>query len=233
VFDDAAKVLYGSPYNSAILIKDDARGPGRLHLVHRGFSHGASIRSRFSELEGSDQTPPAETESSISVEAIAPYFVIPERLTPRPVIVPNVSASPLPQELLEIPRQMSCDSAAFIPVIREGQVVALLALGKSEQEKILPPFTMLTLGPYLNLIERMVMTLERIQTQQGTQRLLAELQTIWNISQKISGETNLDALFQEIHQQVESVMGEIYSEFHTWSKPEGNLKRLHTDWEKT
>jgi GAF domain-containing protein len=70
---------------------------------------------------------------------------------------------------------------------------------------------MQTLGPYINLIELMVMTVEKIQTQQGTQRRLAELQTMWNISQTISGETDLGTLFRVIHEQVEFVMGEINS----------------------
>ena len=211
VFDDAAKVLYGSPYNSAILMKDDALEPGKLHIVHRGFSQSSPKRSRISSLDSSDQTPTGDVETGISMDTIAPFFVSPEQLTPRPVIVTDINASPLPQELLEVPRQMGCDTVAFIPVLRAEQVVALLALGKSSMGITLPPFTMQTLGPYINLIELMVMALEKIQTKQGTQRILAELRTIWNISQTISEETNLGILFREIHKQVKTVMGELYS----------------------
>jgi GAF domain-containing protein/HAMP domain-containing protein len=211
VFDDAAKVLYGSPYHSAILVKDEIPGPGRMRLIYRGFSMGSTKRSRIPSLDGSEQTPTGIVGAEVSIESITPYLVNPERLSPRPVIAANISVSPLPDELLEVPRQMGCDAAAFIPVLRAGQVVALLMLGKSGQEKILPTFTMQTLEPYINLIELMVMTLDKIRTQQGTQRRLAELQTIRNISEKISGTTNLDALFREIHKQVEAVMGEVDS----------------------
>ncbi|MBN1146444.1 MAG: GAF domain-containing protein [Anaerolineales bacterium] len=56
---------------------------------------------------------------------------------------------------------------------------------------------------------------DRLQWSVSADRQLAEMQTLWNISQTISisaaTETELTSLFQTIHRQVESVMGELNS----------------------
>jgi GAF domain-containing protein len=67
------------------------------------------------------------------------------------------------------------------------------------------------LQPYMNLIELTTTMLEKIRAQGATQRRLAELQTLWNISQSISVETDLKPLYKIIHEQVGKAMGEVSS----------------------
>jgi GAF domain-containing protein/HAMP domain-containing protein len=52
---------------------------------------------------------------------------------------------------------------------------------------------------------------ENISDPDLARRRLAELQTIWKLSQVISTETELQPLYHTIHQQVEAVMGELNS----------------------
>ncbi len=209
--DGVAQVLQGSVYASSIFMPGDASQPEALRLVYRNSPLDSYKKARITSLEDADRSSTTEAEPVISVEAIAPYLIIPGKLAPRPVIATDLDTSPLPGELLEASRQMGCDSAAFIPVLRGGQVAALLVLGRSSTARPSPAFTLLNLSPYVNLLDTLIMTQEKIRTNQGAQRRLAELQTIWNISQTISGETNLDALFRVLHKQVETVMGEIGS----------------------
>jgi GAF domain-containing protein len=112
---------------------------------------------------------------------------------------------------------MGCDSVAFLPVLRQENIAAMLVLGRVSEPlegssaQPAPALTGVMLGPYINLIELMATALEKIQAQKGTQRRLAELQMLWNVSQTISIETDLKPLFRTIHKQAEEVMGELSS----------------------
>jgi len=53
--------------------------------------------------------------------------------------------------------------------------------------------------------------LERVWSQQKTERQFVELETFWQVSKAISVETDLSALYSLIHRQVEQAMGRISS----------------------
>jgi len=152
-----------------------------------------------------------------------PVNSIPERLplTPNvikaylpnqsPVIITNFEQPPaLPQELLQLARQMGGESAAILPVIKGGNLVGLLLLGvrnpESGRKRIL---TLASLQPYMNLIELITMALEKIQALETVQKRYTELQTLRAISQAISSETDLQALFTVLHEQINRLMGEV------------------------
>lgn len=152
-----------------------------------------------------------------------PVNSIPERLplTPNvikaylpnqsPVIITNFEQPPtLPQELLQLARQMGGESAAILPAIKGENLVGLLLLGVRNPEpgrkRILTPAS---LQPYMNLIELVTMALEKIQALETVQKGYTELQTLRAISQAISSETDLQALFTVLHEQINRMMGEV------------------------
>jgi len=115
----------------------------------------------------------------------------------------------LPAALFHLASQLGRQTAAFLPVFRNGQVCALMIVGLPTQE--ISASANATLEPYRSLLEALVSSLERIQTTAKTQRQLAELQAFWNVSQVISIETDLEQLFSTIHHQLETVLGELRS----------------------
>jgi GAF domain-containing protein len=139
-----------------------------------------------------------------------------------------MSGSPgprLPQALMDLlvnyfARQLGCASAGLVPVLRGGELAALLVLGRhgeisdpstDGQIPVPAPLTPDRLAPYASLAELAVAALVRISSTLSAQHKLAELQIISNISQAISLESNLAPLYPIIHQQLESVMGQISS----------------------
>ncbi len=140
----------------------------------------------------------------------------------------NLPASPgarLPQALMDMlvnifARQLSCASAGLVPVLRGGELAALLVMGRAGEisdpsiDGQIPaqaPLTPELLAPYANLVELAVAALARIASTLDAQQKLSELQIISNISQAISLESNLAPLYPIIHQQLESVMGKFSS----------------------
>jgi GAF domain-containing protein/HAMP domain-containing protein len=88
-------------------------------------------------------------------------------------------------------------------ILNEVQALAdIIALVIAKQAQA-PPSALPPLQPGLDLADAGDPRLDR--------RKLAELQTLWNLNQAISVETDLQSLFHKIHQQVELVMGELNS----------------------
>jgi transcriptional regulator with GAF, ATPase, and Fis domain len=105
---------------------------------------------------------------------------------------------------------LGCRTAAVIPAMRNDKLLALLMIGSSADQ---PPLTSKSefIKPFQDLLDLVVSGVERIQSQQKTQRQFVELETFWQVSQAISSETDLDALYALINRQVETAMGQISS----------------------
>jgi GAF domain-containing protein/HAMP domain-containing protein len=209
----AVEALEKCPYRAAILLP---RGDSLKLEYH--WINDANPRNHLARMLA-DRRSTALRSSSLSLAELSENFT-----SAAPLVINDLggSAPPnesdLPDELLDIPVQMDCDSAAFLPVVQAKGLTALLILGSApppqetpsaSQIKRASPFTMLALQPYANLIELLAIMIEKIRALEDTQKRLVELETIWKISQTISIETDLTPLFHTIHSQIEQAMGEL------------------------
>jgi hypothetical protein len=105
---------------------------------------------------------------------------------------------------------LGCRTAAMFPAVRNGKLLAVLIIGSTAD---MPPLTGKPelLEPYRDLVSLAATGLDRIRSQQNTQHQFNELETFWQVSQAISFETDINALYTLIHQQVEQTMGKIGS----------------------
>lgn len=201
--------MAGTPYWAAILTADGER----LKIFHQHLPPTPYLKPE--NTDPFPPQPPLETDKpSVSASAVAALVPSQGDNQPgdpgvRPVVVPNLASSELPGELLGPPRRMGCDSAAFLPVSRNGQTASLLILGRISADD--PELNLAMLAPYINLMELLTTCLEKIRNQSGVERQLAEFQSLWRFSQTISIETRLELLYKAIHEQVETVMGELSS----------------------
>jgi len=204
VVAETAKILKQSPYVSAILLPEGEGMRVAFHWTEKNQPAGQSFPDYI----------------SISMETFKPFYLPPDApeefpAEPQPILVADLGKSRLPNELLDLPRQMGCSSAAFLPALSNRTLVALLVLGIPSQHlgkkdnASTPPLTLDNLIIYMDVLEKMVADLERLPPQGAAQRNQAELQTLWNVSQSISQETKLASLYQVIHQQVVAAMGEV------------------------
>ncbi len=207
VFQALAGALDNSPYPAAVLMKQtDGASPSseELKFVYRSIP---------------------ETTDALNAEGLSHYFASGSPVLLADLVNLLASSGPrMPQALMDFlvndfARQSGCTSAGLVPVLRNGQLVALLALGRrgesndptSDIQIPAPPLTTGLLVSYSSLIELAVTELEQVASAFNTQHKLAELQIISNISQTISLESNLGPLYQTIYQQLESVMGKFSS----------------------
>jgi GAF domain-containing protein len=213
-----AVALDPSPYPAAVLLKQ-----AEAHELK--FIYRPSIGAEGPGLEGPGTGVPQVPEV-VSADGLEAHFS-----DGAPILLAdlaNLPGSPgprLPQALMDLlvnyfARQLGCASAGLVPVLRGGELVALLVLGRhgeisdpsiDGQIPVPAPLTPDLLAPYASLAELVVAALVRISSTLSAQHKLAELQIISNISQAISLESNLAPLYPIIHQQLESVMGQFSS----------------------
>lgn len=213
-----AGALDGSPYPAAVLLKQASSNT--LKFIYSS--------TETSEVPGTDVpgTSVPKTSEVLSADGLNAYFS-----EAAPILLAdltNLPTSPgprLPQALMDMlvnifARQLGCASAGLVPVVRGGELAALLVLGRRREitdpslDGQIPAPTPLTpdlLAAYASLAELAVAALVRISSTLEAQHKLAELQIISNINQAISMESNLAPLYPIIHQQLESVMGRFSS----------------------
>jgi GAF domain-containing protein len=207
-----ARVLDQSPYPAAVLLKQ-AQG---LKYIYR----------TTLEPEAPQTSEILDASEVLSADGLSAYFS-----DGTPILLGDLANLPaslgqrLPQVLMDMlvnhfARQLGCASAGLAPVLRDGELVALLVLGRRSEisdpslvgQTLAPaPLTSGLLAPYASLVELAVAALNRISSTLSAQHKLAELQIISNISQAISLESSLVSLYPIIHQQIESVLGRLSS----------------------
>lgn len=120
-----------------------------------------------------------------------------------PIFFEDVSKPGSYNNLLSFFMRRGCHSAAIFPCIQNGKVSKVIALGFREEDHI----TQAVLQPFNNLAEVVSATLEKFQVLHTLQQRLTELQILANFSQVTSAETNLNRLYQVLHNQVMDTMG--------------------------
>jgi transcriptional regulator with GAF, ATPase, and Fis domain len=115
-----------------------------------------------------------------------------------------------PTSLTQAPAQMSCDVVAFLPMASAERITALLILGSRQDEtSTRGAFSVANLQPYTYLVEMISTALQKVQALESMQKRLRELQTLDAVSQAVSSATDLNRLFQILHQQLDQVMGTV------------------------
>ncbi len=113
--------------------------------------------------------------------------------------------SRLPSELLKLLHQLNLDSAAFLPIQPNNQIQRLIIIGSRQKDHLTPT----AIQPYVYLSGYATTAIEKIITRQHLNRRVVALQSLASISQVISVVTDLNELFDTIHEQVSQVVGEV------------------------
>jgi GAF domain-containing protein len=92
----------------------------------------------------------------------------------------------LPYNLISVLRQMQIFSAALIPLMRNGAISGVLVLATREKT----PLVQTTLQPYINLVNQLGITLDRIQQTKKTGEHVVEMEMTALVSSKISQAKN-------------------------------------------
>jgi len=138
---------------------------------------------------------------SLSTRELATHFENSQPL----IVTDEESIENFPRNLLMVPRDLGCQSFAFLPIMPDNELRALLILGAIDTSR----FSQTILEPYTSLIDITRTALEKVNALGSIQKRLVELETISTVSQSISTETKLETLYPIIHRQIVQVMGDV------------------------
>ncbi len=118
--------------------------------------------------------------------------------------VVDLERSSFPKALTNIPRQMGCHTATFIPILHRERLHMLLVLATRRRELM----TEALMQPYVNLAGVITTALDKVAAARSTERRLTELEALAAIGQAVSTTTDLQAVFTTLHEQVRQIMGD-------------------------
>ncbi len=189
VYNLASRTLRRTPYQAAGLLAD---AQGEFHLAFSTAPEEGPLAENLVLLSQDLQA--GELESS---------------LANGPVLLEDLDRPPeLPPALIAIARLLRSRRAALLPVRGGGGLLGLLVLGAAEAGAQ-DPFSATRLPPYTNFLQLVITTVEKLQALRSQENSLAELRIIETISQAISAETDIYALFRVIHRQISQAMGQV------------------------
>lgn len=111
----------------------------------------------------------------------------------------------LPGNIRQYLDSLGCHAAAFLP-LRQGERLLGVLLLASRDENAITPASIRPLSP---IAESILSALERLELLQTTQGRLSELATLNRISQSISQATDMQGLFETVHEQTRNALGDV------------------------
>lgn len=119
------------------------------------------------------------------------------------VLVENLALPSEFDHMLSFFSRRGCKSASIFSINESGKLSKIIVLGSRSMN----PLTATALQPFANLVEVIGTTLERFKVLEDLQKRVTELQTLTNLSEVISAETELDNLFTVLHLQINQIIG--------------------------
>ncbi len=156
--------------------------------------------AQFSELHGRDRQATIPHVSDLPLSEVNSY------LKDGPLRVDLRDASSLPPPLLAYPAQLGCETAAYVPILQDGQLRGLILIGAREGQtldaEVIDAFesaVRLTAGS----IERKTSPTEPLD-----ERRALEIKALNALASIAATANDLHALYTTIHEQIRSVVGD-------------------------
>jgi GAF domain-containing protein len=162
----------------------------RLQLVQYSDPQGQQVQT----------TVPRGIELSLSLTEIESLFVA------GPVQVDLREASSLPPPLIAYPRQLGCQTAAYVPILQKGQLRGLVLIGAREgqqlTEEVVDAFAR-TIRLTANALEVPASTIETLNERQA-----AEIKALNTLASNTTNVEDLRTFYKLIHDQIRLVVGQ-------------------------
>jgi PAS domain S-box-containing protein len=173
-----------------------------LYFTGLLISKDGSFVFNFINDPGGKEIPESLFTSKIPSGVIQNYIS-----TPAPLIFSEISRAPSELSSIISPyRSFGGQSIALIPLMSNGHLAGILVIAARERGVL----NASVVEPYTNLMDITGAALDRLKTLQDLQRRQIELQTTSEVGLTISLETNLNRLYQVVHNQVRRLLGDVF-----------------------
>ena len=155
---------------------------------------------QYSDPQGRD----SQTTLPLGIELALPE--IEGFLRSGPIHLDLGEAASLPPPLIEYPRQLGCETAAYVPILQEGQLRGLVLIGARRGQEL----TEHVVNAFARTVRVTINALRpnNAPTEPVNERRTKELNAINTLVLQAASADDLHALFTVIHEQVRSVIGD-------------------------
>lgn len=126
-----------------------------------------------------------------------------EKYLARGPVIAVARAAETPSAFREIAQRAGVESAAFLPVRKNGKLEVIIMMGV--REGIIAGASV---QPYTNLAELMSVTLEKADALALTEKHLREVESLASINEAISKSSNLREFFEALHVKIQQIIGD-------------------------
>jgi|APSaa5957512622_1039677.scaffolds.fasta_scaffold01900_4 GAF domain-containing protein/HAMP domain-containing protein len=112
--------------------------------------------------------------------------------------------TPFPKAFIDISRKIGAQAISLLSIKQGDTIKAIVVIGARSKDHL----TQTAIHPYVNLIEMVSITLDKIQAAETTERRLSEMEAISITNQATAAAQDLDALYPVLHEQVRQVLGD-------------------------
>jgi GAF domain-containing protein len=114
-------------------------------------------------------------------------------------------SSSIPPPLIAYPRQLGCETAAYVPILDEGQLRGLVLIGARAGQKL----TEDVINAFARTIRLTAMSLKRASsaTEPAETQRAVELNALNTLASNAANVTDLRSFYSLIHEQVQNVVG--------------------------
>jgi GAF domain-containing protein len=155
---------------------------------------------QYSDPQGRDQ------QSTIPRALELPLREVEDCLRDGPVLLDLHNPTSLPPPLAAYPRQLGCETAAYVPILQEGQLRGLVLIGARAGQNLNEDVITAFAGTI-----RVTMTAFKSNsspTEPINQRQALELNAINTLASHAASASDLRSFYAEIHTQIRSVIGD-------------------------
>ena len=195
--------LQRSPYFSALYIPQE--------------DHLSLVESEDYQASYAEQLP---KQLDITPTQVEEFMIAGTPFVLRDISQPEI---PIPEQLLSMPIEVGCNNAAILPLFENKTLVGIAIVASRDIGAI----NQTSIQPYANLIELTSNTLNKITALESTQQRLEDLQLVNDFNQTVGNETELSRLYQLIHTQVRSIVGDYDFSIALY---DSETKNIHTPY---
>ena len=129
-----------------------------------------------------------------------------EHLKDGPVVVDLQDETSIPPPLLAYPKQLGCNTAAYVPILQEGQLRGLILIGARDGQ-ILDEDVINAFNRTIRLTSNTITT-KTSKTEPLNDRRAIELKALNDLAASVTSIDNLQSFYPTIHEYIRKVIGD-------------------------
>ena len=114
----------------------------------------------------------------------------------------QVDSDEIPIAFKDIMQELELDSAAYLPIRKNGELVAILMIGGRNQN-----LSYATMQPYINHTDLMSITMEKADAIKQTKKHLRNAEALASITEAISTSSSQENFFTALHDKLRQILG--------------------------